>query len=173
MSRSGQCLGGCHRWETLGRNVGCLVRFPVVPVLVRPMGLGRWRLCSLPASQAWEPHQALPLYRSPRAAKGPENAPPSCHLLFSRLNNLISFHFPSSVTFPGPRSLSHPPGPAPSHSHPPWEAGPGAGAVPERCLLPSPSAAHRPPCRQGTRAACPRPRALLPSSSTTANTHPR
>lgn len=110
---------------------------------------------------------------APVQLKGLKTLPPSCRLPFSRPNNLISFHYSSSVMLPRPRSLSFPPGPSPSHSHPPWEAGPGAGAVPERCPCPSPSVAHHPPCRQGTQAACPGPQALLPSRSMTANTHPR
>lgn len=119
-----QCLSG--RWGSDGGGLAVL----------RPVLACGSSWCP----RAWELHQPLPPYHSPCAAEGPENTPCSCHLLYSRPDNLISYHLPSPCC-PDP-TCSPSPSSEPFASH--WDAGPGARVVPERHPCPSPSATRCP-----------------------------
>lgn len=109
-SRWSQCLS--DRWGSDGGGLAVL----------RP---------ELDCGSSWcpgarEPCQPLPPQRSPCAAEGPGNTPRSCRLLFSRPDNLISFHLPPSCRPDPARS----PSPSSEPFASPWDAGPGAGVVP-------------------------------------------
>lgn len=139
-----------------GQKQRVLVRFTIVPVLVRLTGLGWWQFCNLLGTAS----APFPL---PQSLNGLKTLPPPT--ISSSPDKTTSFLSSLATLFALPS-----PGPASSHAHPPWEAGSGASAAPEGHPCPSPSAAHHPPCQPGTRG---HGQCARVCSSTTTDPHPR